>query len=145
LGIKRDAIVAIGDGANVLHFLANLSGLIFVGPIVWLAVGPWRGVLTFLLGNFAGVLAAFIVNVAGHDSYLGVSAGVFALFGLLVTAGMSNPRLLPRGLAIMLAWLAAITGVGAEMVSSTSTVAHLAGFATGVLAALVLPPRVPIR
>lgn len=130
---------------GILHFLANLSGLIFVGPMVWLTVGPWRGVLTFLLGNFAGVLAAFILNVGGHDSYLGVSPGVFALFGLLATAGMVNPRLLPRGVAIMFAWLAAISGVGAEMVSSTSTVAHLTGFATGVLVALVLMPRVPIR
>lgn len=121
--------------SGILHFLANLSGLILVGPMLWLAVGPWRGVLTFLLGNSAGVLAALVMNVAGHDSYLGVSAGVFALLGLLVTAGMLNPRLLPRGLAIMFAWFAAICGVGAEALPSTSTVAHLAGFATGVLAA----------
>lgn len=119
--------------SGILHFLSNLSSLILVGPMLWLAVGPRRGVLTFLLGSSAAMLAALVVNLTGNDSYVGVSGGVFALLGLLVTAGVLNPRLLPRGFAITLVWLAAILGVGAEMVTSTSTVGHLAGFATGVL------------
>lgn len=120
------------------HCFANLSALLSIGPIAWLAIGPLPSILTFLFGSTAGAVAAFVISNSNNDSYLGISGGVFALFGLVVILGLTSSRALPRNLAIQYAWLTAIFGIGAEMFINTSTVGHFIGFSTGAVSAITL-------
>ncbi len=120
------------------HFIANCFGLMFAGPMLTLVVGPRVAVSTLLLGASAGLLAAFVVDGPGYDSYLGMSGGVFSLLGFMAAAGTLNKRLLPRGLSVMFFWLALIGGVAAEAVPTTSTIGHVAGFVIGAILAAIL-------
>ncbi len=119
------------------HYLTNFFMLLFVGPIVWAVLGP-ASVFAFLLGNTLGPITQMYFGSAALDSYVGVSAGVFALFGLLVTSSLLEKGLLPKGFGLLCAWMALISAVGTELLlANAATAAHVSGFVVGAMCACV--------
>jgi rhomboid protease GluP len=138
--------------ADLEHLLGNLlSGLIFT---MFLArtIGPWRAWGLTLLAGTLGNLAAAWLRLGREVSSLGASTAVFGALGLLAGCGIVQARRgarrggvwpvavpLVAGL-VLLAWL----GSGGER---TDILAHLAGFACGLLLGLPagrLPSAQPV-
>jgi membrane associated rhomboid family serine protease len=114
------------------HFLSNLFLLALIAPIAWGVVGGVTSTAIFLFACMAGAAAQMQFGTTDFDSYLGVSPGVFALFGVVLVYGAFEKKLLPRGLGWLLAGLVLVSGVGAQLVSGKSaSVAHLTGFLLG--------------
>lgn len=66
---------------SALHWLSNLINLIIIGVITG-AQSRLSGFLVFIVGTVIGAIAGFFYSpISGYDSYLGVSGGVFAMFG----------------------------------------------------------------
>jgi len=115
-----------------VHFLNNFVLLLLIGPLSWSLV---RGtsLAVFLLGNAFGAFAQFALGEQAFDNCGGISFGLYALFGYLIGAGVSNRRLLPRGLATLLCGIALLGIVSSEILSPTAaTAGHVAGLLVGV-------------
>jgi membrane associated rhomboid family serine protease len=124
--------------SGVAHFVGNMVGIALLGPVASMVLTARVAGLAMLLGAPLGLLAAYASNAPQYDSFLGASGGLFALFGLVVGAGVFRPALLPSGLTIYWGLLALIFGVSAELVGAkVSSIAHLAGFSSGLILSLV--------
>lgn len=122
--------------ASAAHFLNNLFVLCYIGPIAWAIFGP-KSTLVFVLGVWCGAGFAWLFHNAGYDSYLGVSGGVYALFGYLIASSFRDRSLLPRGFAVNCAWLVGILLTVAQSFSSNvSHISHWAGLLLGAVLAM---------
>lgn len=117
--------------SDLPHYLANAALALFIGPLAWALFGPATCSL-FLVGSVAGVAIQMQFGSTIYDSYVGMSAGIFALFGFVVASSVFERKLLPIGFGLICAWIALISTVGTELISAgAATAAHIAGFATG--------------
>ncbi|MBL8510166.1 MAG: rhomboid family intramembrane serine protease [Betaproteobacteria bacterium] len=121
---------------NLIHFLNNAFLLVFIGVISWAILGAKISIGSFLLGNWTSLLAQMIwVNWWGHsgDACWGMSGGIFSLLGLVVISATFDRQILPKGFLILLVNVFLMTSIVSEILSSrTATVAHIAGFGTGL-------------
>jgi membrane associated rhomboid family serine protease len=124
--------------SGIGHYLNNLFSLIFIGSIAWALFGV-TSLAIFLVGSWLAGAAQMYLGTGVFDSYLGVSGGVFALYGLVVAAGVLNRRLLPQGFAMLCACVAIVTGVGSALLSTnTASVSHFSGTMAGAMCAAIL-------
>lgn len=121
--------------ASVAHYVNNFLMLLFIGPITWALFGPWSA-MVLVVGNIVGALCQMTFGSAMFDVYVGISSGIFGLFAFLITSPILSPTLLPRGVGILCVGVAAISIVGAELISvSAATSAHVGGLFAGILCA----------
>jgi membrane associated rhomboid family serine protease len=126
--------------ASLADFLNNAVSACFLGAMSWPAFG-FRSIAVFALASSFGALSQMLGGDPAFDTYLGVSGGVFGLYGLIVITGLRVPRFLPRGMPTLLCGIGLISGLGASLLASNAAVvAHLAGFAVGAAAGLALTP-----
>ena len=145
--------------AGWLHLVGNLLFLLIFGVPAERALGPWRFLLLFLLGGaFANLLAALILSststpIVGSSgavsAIIGVYLGLFprARLGLVLPLGMflefvRIPAPLLIGFWALLQ--VAFTFVGPAF-GPVAWSAHIAGFAAGLLFALVSKPAIARR
>jgi len=127
--------------SGISHWIANTATILIIGPIVCM-VSRINCITVFLLGNITGALAALVVaNLIGlGDAYVGVSGGIYATMGWLLSYSKINKLDVPSKLfytlfsfmilSILLTYL---------MMPKSSNVAHIIGVITGVVAYFVLP------
>lgn len=123
--------------SHLVHYISNLVFALVVGPITWAVLGA-RSFLIFLLGNVAGALAQTYLGSGRYDVYTGISGGLYALLGTLITWGALDRRVLPQGFTLLCIWFTLISLVAAEVLASNAaTTAHMGGFIAGAGWALV--------
>jgi membrane associated rhomboid family serine protease len=127
------------------HFINNALCLLFLGPILWARIN-YLSLLVFLFGNICGALAPIAFGGTTYDAYPGVSGGVFAFFGYLITDSILTADLLPPGLPLLIVGITTISAVGAELLSpNAASLAHMAGFICGVLCSGILARAALLR
>lgn len=123
--------------SGIGHYINNALSLSFVGVVAWSLIGA-RSLLVFLCGTVLAAAFQMQFGSAQFDSYLGVSGGVFALYGFVVATGASVPGIFPRGFTTLCTLIAVTTVVGTELLSTlTASVAHITGALTGVICGLL--------
>ncbi|HEX6997064.1 MAG TPA: rhomboid family intramembrane serine protease [Gammaproteobacteria bacterium] len=128
---------------SLAHWLTNVAMLVAANAIAGpLMRGP-RALALLLCGSTFGALVSLLVEAtAPMDVYLGVSGGIFALFGWCVGAAIRRPALFPTGFAVTAAAFALLNLAAAPLGSANvSHAGHIGGLALGVLIGLAFPPR----
>src|SRR5690606_10210798 len=130
------------------HWLTNVAMLVAASAVAGpLMRGP-RALALLLCGSTFGALVSLLVEAtAPMDVYLGVSGGIFALFGWCVGAAIRRPAGFPSRFAVTAAAFALLNLAAAPLASATvSHAGHTAGLALGVLTGLAFPPQCrPLR
>lgn len=149
--------------ADWVHLVGNLAYLWVFGISVEKAVGHWRFLLMFvLLGAAANAVTAWHLQGADTVTIIGASGGVSAIIGVYL--GLFPRRRiglwLPLGLYLQFARVPAVLVIGSWFTlqllysvfgpeqHAVAWAAHLAGFALGLLAALLIrlwPSSVNLR
>jgi len=131
-------ITSIFLHASLLHLLSNIFVWFFFGSAVEKEFGPWKMLLIFFLGAFAGDLLSLAFYPAGTIS-IGASAGIFALIGtgmLVKPLDLSfYPLVIPVPL-IFLGMLYAFYNAYAFATNidpSISYIGHFGGLAVGLV------------
>lgn len=123
---------------SITHFFVNFVLLTIAGWFAWALIGPFKTMLTFLMGNTIGAFAQYEFGGRLYELYGGVSGGVYALFGLILVVGMVDKSLLPKGLVFLLFGILMVGELSNEVTSdSAATIAHGAGLAVGAIAGLL--------
>lgn len=123
--------------ASTAHFLNNAVSATFLGAMLWPDFKRKTIVLFVMANSFAAVAQIFFGD-PGFDSFLGVSGGVFALYGFLIATSLRVRDFLPRGMPLLLFGIGVISALGAWLLSPNSgVVVHAAGFMIGAAAALL--------
>lgn len=145
--------------ADWAHLLGNLVFLLIFGLPAERAMGPWRFLLLFLLGGAVANLAAVLAIGAPDQLVIGASGAVSAVIGAYL-ALFPHARLgvvLPLGLflefvrapASLLIGLWVVLQVGFAYIGpafgAVAWWAHIAGFAFGVVYALLSRPAIARR
>ncbi|PCJ47150.1 MAG: hypothetical protein COA74_12320 [Gammaproteobacteria bacterium] len=123
------------------HWIVNATTILIIGPIVCI-ISRVRGIGVFLLGNVAGATAALITaNLSGMgDSYVGVSAGIYAMMGWFLCYSKINKTDVPSKLFYTLLNLIVLSILLTYlMMPKSSNSAHIAGIVTGLLSYFILP------
>ncbi len=142
-----------------LHLTGNLLFLMIFGVPAERALGPWRFLLLFLLGGALANLAEAVILPNTNASIVGSSGAVSAVIGaylglfprarlgLVLPLGMFLEFVrIPAPVLIGFWWLLqiAFTFVGPAF-GAVAWWAHIAGFAAGLLFALVSKPTIARR
>ena len=139
--------------ADWVHLLGNLAYFWAFGVSVEKAVGHWRfALLFFCLGGLANLYAALQLHEIQNLPVIGASGGVSAIIGVYL--GLFPRRRmglwLPLGLYLQFARVPAVLVIGSwftlqllysvfgPTAHGVAWSAHLAGFALGVAAAMLL-------
>jgi membrane associated rhomboid family serine protease len=118
--------------SGIPHYANNALSLTFIGVVAWVLVGPWS-IAVFLIGNVIAAAAQMQFGAAGFDSYVGVSGGVFALYGLVASIGVLKPDTFPKGFTLLCVLIAVATAIGGELlVPHAGSIGHLAGAIAGI-------------
>lgn len=133
---------------GAFHIGGNMLALVMFGPSIDLRVGPSRTWIVLAAGAIGGAL----LQAATSDApMVGYSAAIYGLFGATLALTPTSPRLLSLGgIAIPLptwAWMVVTVPLYtlialSDPVSRVAWIAHLGGFAAGLLVALPMR-RVP--
>lgn len=132
---------------SLAHWLTNTAMLAAASAIAGpLMRGP-RALVLLLCGSTFGALASLLVEAtAPTDVYVGVSGGIFALFGWCVGATIRRPALFPSGFAVTAVAFTLLNLAAAPLASANvSHAGHVAGLALGLLIGLAFPPRCRAR
>ncbi len=117
---------------SLLHIASNMLALAVIGPPLERLIGWWRFLALYFLCALGGSVAVYfwgeqLVAVAG------ASGAIFGLFGASVV--------LVRRLGLDLQWLLAIIALNFFLtfsIAGISKLAHVGGFAVGLLAGVVI-------
>lgn len=120
------------------HWVANFSLLIVAAGLCF-ALGR-RGPLwaIFLVGVLVPSFAlAFLPHWMGRDAFVGISGGVFALYGWTIGVAYANRRAFPYGLWWVIGYFASATALIATLLDPrASWFVHVLGFAIGLVAGI---------
>ncbi len=124
------AVTAMFLHANFLHILFNMIALLIVGPAVEVLLGKARFLALYLIAGLGGSVASYLLGP--HLDYgLGASGAIMGVMGAYVVVGLR--RHLPVAPVVALLVLNFAIGFSGDI----DWRAHLGGFATGALLALL--------
>lgn len=122
--------------AGLAHWTINL-GFLIIGAGLAFPLGRWQVVWAlFFVGVFVpSITLAFLPHWVGSDAVLGVSGGVFALFGWVSGIALRNRREMPIGLWWMIAYFLIVIAVVSILVDYRSSwFCHFFGLVVGMAA-----------
>jgi len=119
---------------GLMHLLLNLVGLVYLGRLL----EPRLGSAAFLVLLFVAIVAANVPCVIMNESVVGLSGGVYALFGLLLPLRGTDEEVAERlpdlTVLLMLLWIPVGVLLTLGDVVRIANSAHLAGLVYGWLA-----------
>lgn len=126
--------------ANISHLLSNALPLVIFGFLVFLS--GLRVFLTALAFSWLGS-GITVWLIGGGGVTIGASGLVFGLFAFLLVRGFFNRswRQILLSVVLFMAYGSILFGILPTVASFVSWQAHLGGAAGGILAALMLRPR----
>ncbi len=116
--------------ANFLHIFFNMIALIIVGPAVEVLLGRARFLSLYLIAGLGGSVASYLLGPQ-VDYGLGASGAIIGVMGAYVVIGLR--RHLPVAPVVALLVLNLVLGFSGNV----DWLAHLGGFVTGCLLALL--------
>jgi membrane associated rhomboid family serine protease len=124
------AVTAMFLHADFLHILFNMIALIIVGPAVEVLLGKARFIALYLIAGLGGSVGSYLLGP--HNEYgIGASGAIMGVLGAYVVIGLR--RHLPVAPVVGLLVLNFLIG----FTGNIDWRAHLGGFATGCLLALL--------
>lgn len=122
---------------GILHLVMNSLSIAALGWLLEPRVGSWRYLLFFLAGTTVSMLPETLL---GHDA-VGLSGGVFALFGALLVLRRRDrfvaEALPPKTVQLGLLWLVGCVVATQLGIVAIANAAHFAGFIYGWIAGQV--------
>ena len=111
MGAISDAYLKLDGGVRlitagllhvgIIHYAANVVGLIMLGALPLSIVGPGRFSALLMVGSASGFKLALAFG--DNTIHCGASGGVWALLGMMVASVIRRERLVSRGLAAVFA------------------------------------------
>ncbi|XP_022734788.1 RHOMBOID-like protein 3 isoform X1 [Durio zibethinus] len=137
-------ITCIWLHAGVIHILANMLSLIFIGIRLEQQFGFVRIGIIYLLSGFGGsVLSSLFVR---NNISVGASGALFGLLGAMLSELIINWTIYTNKAAALLTLLVIIAiNLAIGILPHVDNFAHIGGFLTGFLLGFVLLPRPHIR
>ncbi|MGY4534544.1 membrane associated rhomboid family serine protease [Pseudomonas sp. TE3786] len=129
---------------TLIHFMSNLFQLVIMAAAAAGIIGR-RAIFIFILGNLLAGWAQWVFGPQLLGSFGGVSGGVYALYGVLIGAGIKYRDLFPRGLLTYFVAVGILGVLSTDLVSKTAaSIAHYTGFSFGLVCGFVirLSPRI---
>ena len=122
--------------SSVIHLLANISALWFVGGFFEEKIGKLRGVIIFIIGL---ILPGCLIGIIFPDGlHYGASPAIFAFIGVLVNLALRNKELwrtykeqIGAGYVVGYFFLSNVLG-------AVTFIFHLSGFCTGLLLGFII-------
>jgi membrane associated rhomboid family serine protease len=133
-------VTALTLHADAAHLVSNLvTGALVATAVCW-AVGPGVGAWALLVAGAAGNWATALLHATGHRA-VGASTSIFGGVGVLV--GLAIVRRERRAWVPLAAGLALLGFLGTG--ERADLLAHLFGFAAGVVAGSAVAPMPVLR
>ncbi|HEY8287411.1 MAG TPA: rhomboid family intramembrane serine protease [Chloroflexota bacterium] len=129
--------------AGILHLAVNSYSLYAVGPLFERGVGPARFLYVYF---FAGICGSIFSVAASNDLAVGASGAIFGVFGALGVFFFRNRRIFgraSRSLVGQVVVLSVINLLIPNVVGGIDGWAHLGGLLGGIVAAVLVGPRLP--
>ncbi|KAJ7969997.1 Rhomboid-like protein [Quillaja saponaria] len=126
--------------AGIIHLLANMLSLIFIGIRLEQQFGFVRIGLIYLLSGFGGsILSSLFIR---NNISVGASGALFGLLGAMLSELITNWTIYSNKAAALLTLLVIIViNLGIGILPRVDNFAHIGGFLTGVLVGFILLPR----
>ncbi|XWS37784.1 hypothetical protein CRYUN_Cryun19dG0074900 [Craigia yunnanensis] len=126
--------------AGVIHLLANMLSLVFIGIRLEQQFGFVRIGILYLLSGFGGsVLSSLFIR---NNISVGASGALFGLLGAMLSELITNWTIYTNKAAALLTLLVIIAiNLAIGILPHVDNFAHIGGFLTGFLLGFVLLPR----
>lgn len=126
--------------AGVIHLLANMLSLVFIGIRLEQQFGFVRIGILYLLSGFGGsVLSSLFIQ---NSISVGASGALFGLLGAMLSELITNWTIYTNKAAALLTLLVVIAiNLAIGILPHVDNFAHIGGFLTGFLLGFVLLPR----
>ncbi|KAB1210733.1 Inactive rhomboid protein 1 [Morella rubra] len=126
--------------AGVIHLVANMLSLVFIGIRLEQQFGFVRIGIIFLLSGFGGsVLSSLFIR---NSISVGASGALFGLLGAMLSELFTNWTIYTNKAAALITLLVIIViNLGIGILPHVDNYAHIGGFLTGFLLGFVLLPR----
>ncbi|XVF09822.1 hypothetical protein REPUB_Repub07fG0129600 [Reevesia pubescens] len=133
-------ITCIWLHAGLIHLLANMLSLVFIGIRLEQQFGFVRIGILYLLSGFGGsVLSSLFI---GNNISVGASGALFGLLGAMLSELITNWNIYTNKAAAVLTLLVIIAiNLAIGILPHVDNFAHIGGFLTGFLLGFVLLPR----
>jgi membrane associated rhomboid family serine protease len=117
--------------ASFESYINNALSIMLGGALSWALIG-WRSIPVFLVANAFAAAVVMRFGSIHFDSFVGVSGGLFALCGLVITAGLARKGLFPTGFTRLCALIALTSLAGSALLSTAGgALAHWTGAFVG--------------
>ncbi|CAK8573554.1 unnamed protein product [Lathyrus sativus] len=126
--------------AGVIHLLSNMICLVLIGIRLEQQFGFLRIGLIYLLSGFGGsVLSSLFIR---NSISVGASGALFGLLGAMLSELLTNWTIYSNKVSALLTLLTIIAiNLAIGILPHVDNLAHIGGFATGVLLGFILLPR----
>ncbi|KAL3834481.1 hypothetical protein ACJIZ3_009217 [Penstemon smallii] len=126
--------------AGVIHLLANMLSLVFIGIRLEQQFGFVRIGIIYLLSGFGGsVLSSLFIR---NRISVGASGALFGLLGAMLSELITNWSIYSNKIAALLTLvLIVVINLAVGILPHVDNFAHIGGFFTGILLGFILLPR----
>lgn len=126
--------------AGVIHLVANMLSLVFIGIRLEQQFGFVRIGVIYLLSGFGGsVLSSLFIR---NNISVGASGALFGLLGAMLSELITNWTIYTnKGAAMITLLVIIVINLGLGILPHVDNYAHIGGFLTGFLLGFVLLPR----
>ncbi|KAK4770300.1 hypothetical protein SAY87_030832 [Trapa incisa] len=133
-------ITCIWLHAGIIHLLANMLSLLFIGVRLEQQFGFVRIGTTYLLSGFGGSVLSSLFIHSGIS--VGASGALFGLLGTMLSELLTNWGLYTNKAAALLTLLIVVAiNLTFGILPHVDNFAHIGGFLTGLLLGFILFPR----
>ncbi|KAK4283153.1 hypothetical protein QN277_000137 [Acacia crassicarpa] len=148
--LKWDSVVKGHEGwrlvsciwlhAGVIHLVANMLSLVFIGIRLEQQFGFVKIGIIYLLSGFGGsVLSCLFIR---NNISVGASGALFGLLGAMLSELITNWTIYTNKVAALLTLVVIIViNLGIGILPHVDNFAHIGGFMTGLLLGFILLPR----
>ncbi|XP_057798563.1 RHOMBOID-like protein 2 [Salvia miltiorrhiza] len=126
--------------AGLIHLLANMLSLVFIGIRLEQNFGFVRIGIIYLLSGFGGsVLSSLFIR---NSISVGASGALFGLLGAMLSELITNWSIYTNKVAALLTLIVIVViNLGIGILPYVDNFAHIGGFLTGILLGFILLPR----
>ncbi|GFP87663.1 inactive rhomboid protein 1, partial [Phtheirospermum japonicum] len=126
--------------AGVIHLLANMLSLVFIGIRLEQHFGfVWIGIIYLLSGFGGSILSSLFIR---NRISVGASGALFGLLGAMLAELISNWSIYTNKVAALLTLLVIVLiNLAVGILPHVDNFAHIGGFMTGLLLGFILLPR----